>query len=88
MSRFFFALFHQHQYFFSLKADIELGLKKDGLGPLDGSSLEALLKGEPMDKRVAPELRGPEEDQNLADITGTAGASSHSGSTRVRKVYT
>lgn len=69
-----------------LKADLELGLKKDGLGPLDGSSLEALLKGESIDKRAAPELRHPEEEQSLADITGTAGASSHSGSTRVRKV--
>lgn len=81
-------LFSTNTCDFSLEADIELGLKKDGIGPLDGSSLEALLKGEPMDKRAAPELRGPEEDQSLADITGTAGASSHSGSTRVRKVST
>lgn len=56
------------------------------MAPLDGSSLEALLKGEPMDKRAAPELRNPEEEQSMADVTGTAGASSHSGSTRVRKV--
>ena len=74
-----------HFYSFG-KAELELGLKKDVLGSLDGSSLEALLKGEPMDKRVPTEIRGPEEDANLTEITGTTGASSHSSSTRVRKV--
>ncbi|XP_067314111.1 D4, zinc and double PHD fingers family 2, like isoform X2 [Pseudorasbora parva] len=66
-------------------AELELGLKKDVLGPLDGSSLEALLKGEPLDKRVTTELRPPEEETSLAEITGTSTASSHSGSTRIRK---
>ncbi|KAG5263990.1 hypothetical protein AALO_G00270920 [Alosa alosa] len=64
-------------------ADLELGLKKDVLPPLDGSSLEALLKGEPLDKRGPPELRGPEEDSSVAEITATP---SHTGSTRIRKV--
>ncbi|RXN35198.1 zinc finger ubi-d4-like protein [Labeo rohita] len=66
-------------------AELELGLKKDVLGPLDGSSLEALLKGEPLDKRAPTELRPPEEETNLTEITGTSTASSHSGSTRIRK---
>uniref|UniRef100_A0AAY4E025 D4, zinc and double PHD fingers family 2 n=1 Tax=Denticeps clupeoides TaxID=299321 RepID=A0AAY4E025_9TELE len=66
-------------------AELELGLKKDMLGPLDGSSLEALLKGEPLDKRGPAEIRGPEEEPNLAEITGSSGAGNHSGSTRVRK---
>ncbi|XP_066504967.1 D4, zinc and double PHD fingers family 2, like isoform X2 [Hoplias malabaricus] len=66
-------------------AELELGIKKDVLGSLDGSSLEALLKGEPLDKRAAPELRGPEEDSSLAEVTAATGATSHSGSTRVRK---
>ncbi|TNM99211.1 hypothetical protein fugu_013775 [Takifugu bimaculatus] len=36
----------------SLKAaDLELGLKRETLGAVDGSSLEALLKGEPLDRR-------------------------------------
>lgn len=69
------------------KAELELGLKKDVLGPLDGSSLEALLKGEPLDKRVTTELRPAEEETSLAEITGTSTASSHSGSTRIRKVH-
>uniref|UniRef100_A0A3P8YLI1 D4, zinc and double PHD fingers family 2 n=1 Tax=Esox lucius TaxID=8010 RepID=A0A3P8YLI1_ESOLU len=50
-----------------LKSELDLGLKKDSLSS-DGSSLEALLKGEPLDKR-APELRGPEEEPSLADYT-------------------
>uniref|UniRef100_A0A674P1Y9 D4, zinc and double PHD fingers family 2, like n=1 Tax=Takifugu rubripes TaxID=31033 RepID=A0A674P1Y9_TAKRU len=45
----------------SLKA--ELGLKRETLGAVDGSSLEALLKGEPLDRRSgATDVRGPEED--------------------------
>uniref|UniRef100_A0A672N0L9 Zinc finger protein ubi-d4-like n=1 Tax=Sinocyclocheilus grahami TaxID=75366 RepID=A0A672N0L9_SINGR len=66
-------------------AELELGMKKDVLGPVDGSSLEALLKGEPLDKRVPTELRPPEEETSLAEITGSSTASSHSGSTRIRK---
>lgn len=56
------------------------------LGPLDGSSLEALLKGEPLDKRVSAELRPAEEETSLSEVTGTSTASSHSGSARIRKV--
>uniref|UniRef100_A0A4W5QDB9 Double PHD fingers 2 n=1 Tax=Hucho hucho TaxID=62062 RepID=A0A4W5QDB9_9TELE len=51
--------------------ELDLGLKKDSLSS-DGSSLEALLKGEPLDKRVPPELRGPEEESSLTDFTGGA----------------
>ncbi|XP_024250295.1 zinc finger protein ubi-d4 isoform X4 [Oncorhynchus tshawytscha] len=54
-----------------LKSELDLGLKKDSLSS-DGSSLEALLKGEPLDKRVPPELRGPEEESSLTDYTGGA----------------
>ncbi|KTG47796.1 hypothetical protein cypCar_00001975, partial [Cyprinus carpio] len=64
------------------KAELELNLKKDVLGPLDGSSLEALLKGEPLDKRVSTELRPPEDEASLTEGTGTSAASS---STRIRK---
>ncbi|XP_063046147.1 D4, zinc and double PHD fingers family 2, like isoform X2 [Engraulis encrasicolus] len=65
-------------------ADLELGLKKDVLPPLDGSSLEALLKGEPLDKRGPSDLRGQDEDSrsSSAEITSTP---SHTGSTRIRK---
>uniref|UniRef100_A0A3P8ZJD0 D4, zinc and double PHD fingers family 2, like n=1 Tax=Esox lucius TaxID=8010 RepID=A0A3P8ZJD0_ESOLU len=41
---------------------VELGLKRDALGAVDGSSLEALLKGEPLERRGQPEPRGPEEN--------------------------
>uniref|UniRef100_A0A8C1GYZ7 D4, zinc and double PHD fingers family 2, like n=1 Tax=Cyprinus carpio TaxID=7962 RepID=A0A8C1GYZ7_CYPCA len=63
-------------------AELELNLKKDVLGPLDGSSLEALLKGEPLDKRVSTELRPPEDEASLTEGTGTSAASS---SSRIRK---
>lgn len=44
-------------------ADLELGLKRDALGGVDGSSLEALLKGEPLERRSGvSDLRGVEED--------------------------
>ncbi|XP_062341313.1 zinc finger protein ubi-d4-like isoform X3 [Osmerus eperlanus] len=46
----------------SLKSELDLGLKRDVLGASDGSSLEALLKGEPLDKRGPPDLRVPDED--------------------------
>lgn len=36
----------------------------------DSSSLEALLKAEPLEKRAPPELRGPEDDPGLAEFTG------------------
>lgn len=66
---------------FSLSVELDLGLKKDSLSS-DGSSLEALLKGEPLDKRVPPELRGPEEESSLTDYTGGA----VTPAARIRKV--
>ena len=68
-------------------ADIELGLKRDTLGAADGSSLEALLKGEPLDRRggaAAAEVRGPEEDPVPEPVA--ASASTHTSSGRIRKV--
>lgn len=56
-------------------------MKKDSLLSSDGSSLEALLKGETLDKRTATELRGSEEDSNLSDYTGGLNPAS-----RIRKV--
>ncbi|KAM9438889.1 zinc finger protein ubi-d4-like isoform 2-T2 [Salvelinus alpinus] len=52
-----------------LKSELDLGFKKDALSSSDGSSLEALLKGEPLDKRGLPELHGTEEESSLADYT-------------------
>lgn len=67
-------------------ADLELGLKRDTLGAVDGSSLEALLKGEPLDRRSgASDLRGPEEDLAAAEPPATS-AATHTSSGRVRKV--
>lgn len=68
-------------------ADLELGLKRDTLGAVDGSSLEALLKGEPLDRRSgASDLRGPEEDLAAAEPPATS-AATHTSSGRVRKVW-
>lgn len=68
-------------------ADLELGLKRDTLGAVDGSSLEALLKGEPLDRRsAASDLRGPEEDLAAAEPPATS-AATHTSSGRVRKVW-
>ncbi|XP_066574873.1 zinc finger protein ubi-d4 [Amia ocellicauda] len=66
-----------------LKSELEVGLKKDSLVPPDGSSLEALLKAEPLDKRGAPEPRGPEEDPSLADFAG--GGAIAAAAARARK---
>lgn len=67
-------------------ADLELGLKRDTLGAVDGSSLEALLKGEPLDRRSGTsDLRGPEEDLAAAEPPATS-AATHTSSGRVRKV--
>ncbi|XP_063058788.1 zinc finger protein ubi-d4 isoform X3 [Engraulis encrasicolus] len=66
----------------SLKSasDVELGLKKDALSS-DGSSLEALLKAEPLDKRSGLELRGADDDPSGSEYsTGSANPA-----TRVRK---
>lgn len=70
-----------------LAGDLELGLKRDTLGAVDGSSLEALLKGEPLDRRSgASDLRGPEEDLAAAEPPATS-AATHTSSGRVRKVW-
>lgn len=61
--------------------ELDLGLKKDGLLSSDGSSLEALLKGESLDKRAAADLRGSEEESNQSDYTGSLNPAS-----RIRKV--
>lgn len=67
-------------------ADLELGLKRDTLGAVDGSSLEALLKGEPLDRRSgATDVRGPEEDLAAAEPPATS-AATHTSSGRIRKV--
>ena len=58
-------------------------MKKDALLSSDGSSLEALLKGESLEKRTTTEIRGSEEDSNLSDYTGGLNPAS-----RIRKVPT
>uniref|UniRef100_A0A8C8M727 PHD-type domain-containing protein n=1 Tax=Oncorhynchus tshawytscha TaxID=74940 RepID=A0A8C8M727_ONCTS len=54
---------------FSLSVELDLGFKKDALSSSDGSSLEALLKGEPLDKRGPPDFHEAEEESSLADYT-------------------
>lgn len=67
-------------------ADLELGLKRDALGPVDGSSLEALLKGEPLDRRSGiADIRNPEEDSATVEPPASS-ATTHTSSGRVRKV--
>lgn len=67
-------------------ADLELGLKRDALGAVDGSSLEALLKGEPLDRRSGiSDLRGPEDDPATVEPPATS-AATHTSSGRIRKV--
>jgi len=62
-------------------SELDLGLKKD-IFSSDGSSLEALLKGEPLDKRSGLELRTGEEEPSSTELsTGALNSSS-----RVRKV--
>lgn len=60
-----------------------MGLKKDAIVSADGSSLEALLKGDSSEKRSggAADLRGSEEDSNQSDYTGALNPAS-----RIRKV--
>lgn len=68
-------------------ADLDLGLKRDALGAVDGSSLEALLKGEPLDRRSGvSELRGPEDDSATPEPPATS-ATTHTSSGRIRKVW-
>lgn len=62
--------------------ELDIGLKKDALLSADGSSLEALLKGDSFEKRTAADLRGSEEDSNQSDYTGGLSAAP-----RVRKVH-
>lgn len=67
------------------EADLDLGLKRDALA-VDGSSLEALLKGEPLDRRSGvSDPRGPEDDPATVE-PAAASASTHTSSGRVRKV--
>ncbi|PIO24710.1 hypothetical protein AB205_0128440 [Aquarana catesbeiana] len=55
----------------SLKpADSEQILKKEGLIPQDGSSLEALLRAEPIEKRIVPD---PRDDDSLSEFPSVAG---------------
>uniref|UniRef100_A0A3Q3GH05 Double PHD fingers 2 n=1 Tax=Labrus bergylta TaxID=56723 RepID=A0A3Q3GH05_9LABR len=64
----------------SVKSEVDVGLKKDAVLSADGSSLEALLKGDSLEKRTAAELRGSEEDSNQSDYTGGLNPA-----TRIRK---
>lgn len=67
-------------------ADLELGLKREALGTADGSSLEALLKGESVERRSgAPDVRGPEDDPATVEPPATS-AVTHTSSGRIRKV--
>ncbi|XP_077360159.1 zinc finger protein ubi-d4 isoform X3 [Festucalex cinctus] len=64
-----------------VKPELDLGLKKDALlSSSDGSSLEALLKGDSLDKRAPTDPRASEEDSNLSDYTAGLNPA-----TRVRK---
>lgn len=65
--------------------DLELGLKRDALGAVDGSSLEALLKGEPLDRRSGVSDLRPEDDSATVEPPATS-ATTHTSSGRVRKV--
>lgn len=67
-------------------ADLDLGLKRDAAGAVDGSSLEALLKGEPLDRRSAmSDSRAPEDDSAAVEPPATS-TTTHTSSGRVRKV--
>lgn len=79
--------FHAFLVFFSGVADLELGLKRDALGAVDGSSLEALLKGEPLDRRSGvSDLRNPEDDAATVEPPASS-ATTHTSSGRIRKVW-
>lgn len=67
--------------FFFKFIELDIGLKKDALLSADGSSLEALLKGDSLEKRTTTDLRGSEEDSNQSDYTGGLNPA-----TRIRKV--
>ena len=61
--------------------ELDLGLKKDVLGSSDGSSLEALLRGEPLEKRSALDVRPADEEPHTEFSSGGLNPA-----TRVRKV--
>ncbi|XP_055055743.1 zinc finger protein ubi-d4 isoform X2 [Misgurnus anguillicaudatus] len=52
----------------ALKSELDLGLKKDVFSSDGSSSLEALLKGEPLDKRTGLELRSVEEESSSTEF--------------------
>ncbi|XP_072351120.1 zinc finger protein ubi-d4-like, partial [Scyliorhinus torazame] len=54
-----------HLSFAALKPELDLGLKKDSLVPPDGSSLEALLRGEAVEKQRG--LSDHRDDDSLND---------------------
>ncbi|KAG9475520.1 hypothetical protein GDO78_003755 [Eleutherodactylus coqui] len=54
----------------ALKPDPEQLLKKEGLVPQDGSSLEALLRSDPIEKRIIPD---PRDDDSLTEFPTVAG---------------
>ncbi len=62
-------------------SELDLGLKKEVFSS-DGSSLEALLKGEPVDKRSGLELRTAEEETSSTEYS----SGGLNPSSRVRKV--
>lgn len=66
-------------------AELELGLKRDAVGAVDGSSLEALLKGETLERRGPPDPRAPEDNPATPEPVA-AMVSSHTSSGRIRKV--
>ncbi|XP_041099129.1 zinc finger protein ubi-d4-like [Polyodon spathula] len=47
-----------------------MGLKKDSMVPPDGSSLEALLKTDPLDKRSLPDPRLLSDEDSLSEFPG------------------
>ncbi|XP_061154840.1 zinc finger protein ubi-d4 isoform X3 [Syngnathus typhle] len=65
----------------SAKSEIDFGPKKDALLSSDGSSLEALLKGDSLEKRTPVDPRASEEDSNTSDYSVVLNPA-----TRIRKV--
>ncbi|KAM9788414.1 zinc finger protein ubi-d4 [Neosynchiropus ocellatus] len=63
-----------------VKSEVDLGLRKESLLTTDGSSLEALLKGDSLDKRSTADPRGPEEDPGPPELTPAVNPA-----TRIRK---
>ncbi|XP_061658853.1 zinc finger protein ubi-d4 isoform X2 [Syngnathoides biaculeatus] len=63
-----------------VKSELDFGLKKDALLSSDGSSLEALLKADSLDKRTPADHRASEEDSNPGDYSASLNSA-----TRTRK---